>query len=229
MVSGAILACVSGLSYRYAPHEPVVLRDISLTIREGEIVVLTGPSGSGKTTLLSLLGMMRRVEPGHIRLFDTDVGGASALEIAALRRRVRFVFQRHYLLRSLTALQNVIAGVVANATTDRHRNEARALGLLTALELGDHAGKWPEQLSVGQQQRVAVARSLISLPDLLLADEPTASLDRVSGHLVIDRINEAARTTHCGVLISTHDDRIMGVATRCIQISDGMLLPAAAV
>jgi ABC-type lipoprotein export system ATPase subunit len=113
MASGTILARVSGLSYRYAPHEPVVLHDISLTIREGEIVVLTGPSGSGKTTLLSLLGMLRRVDAGHIRLFDIDVGGANALEIAALRRRVRFIFQKHYLLRSLTALQNVIAGVVA--------------------------------------------------------------------------------------------------------------------
>jgi putative ABC transport system ATP-binding protein len=229
MASGAILARVSGLSYRYAPHEPVVLRDISLTIRECEIVVLTGPSGSGKTTLLSLLGMMRRVEAGHIRLFDMDVGSASALEIAALRRRVRFIFQKHYLLRSLTALQNVIAGVVANAATDRHCNEARALGLLTALELGDYASKWPEQLSVGQQQRVAVARSLVGLPDLLLADEPTASLDRTSGRLVIDRISEVARTTHCGVLISTHDDRVMDVATTRIQISDGMLLPATAV
>src|SRR6266545_1857229 len=229
MASGAILARVSGLSYRYAPHEPIVLRDISLTIRQGEIVVLTGPSGSGKTTLLSLLGMLRRVEPGHIRLFDTDVGGASALEIAALRRRVRFIFQKHYLLRSLTALQNVIAGVVANATTDRHWNEERASQLLTALELGDHSSRWPDQLSVGQQQRVAVARSLVALPDLLLADEPTASLDRASGRLVIDRISEAVRTTHCGVLISTHDDRIMDVATTCMQISDGMLLPATAV
>jgi putative ABC transport system ATP-binding protein len=229
MASGAILARVSGLSYRYAPHEPVVLRDISLTIRECEIVVLTGPSGSGKTTLLSLLGMMRRVEAGHIRLFDMDVGSASALEIAALRRRVRFIFQKHYLLRSLTALQNVIAGVVANATTDRHWNEERASQLLTALELGDYSSRWPDQLSVGQQQRVAVARSLVALPDLLLADEPTASLDRASGRLVIERISETARTRRCGVLISTHDDRIMDVATTRIQISDGMLLPATAV
>lgn len=228
MASGAILARVSGLSYRYAPNEPIVLRDISLTIRGGEIVVVTGPSGSGKTTLLSLLGMMRRVEPGHIRLFDTDVGDASALEIAALRRRVRFIFQKHYLLRSLTALQNVIAGVVANATTDRHWNEARALGLLAAFGLGDYASKWPDQLSVGQQQRVAVARSLVGRPDLLLADEPTASLDRMSARLVMDQISEAARTMHCGLLISTHDNRVMEVATRCLQISDGMLLPATA-
>src|SRR5262245_39745665 len=180
MAAEAILASVSGLSYRYSPHERIVLRDISLTIRHGEIVVLTGPSGSGKTTLLSLVGMMRRVETGHLRLFGIDVGAASASEIEALRRRVRFIFQKHYLLRSLTALQNVIAGVVDSEMTHRHLNEARALQLLTALELGDYASKWPDQLSVGQQQRVAVARSLIALPDLLLADEPTASLDRIS-------------------------------------------------
>ena len=189
-------------------------------------MALSGPSGSGKTTLLSLLGMMRRVEPGHIRLFDIDVGSASALEIAALRRRVRFIFQKHYLLRSLTSMQNVMAGVVANETTDRRGNEARARELLTALGLDNDSGKWPDQLSVGQQQRVAVARSLVGLPDLLLADEPTASLDRMSARLVTDRIIEAARTLHCGVLISTHDDRVMDVATRCLQLSEGMLLPS---
>src|SRR5262249_56149158 len=91
MPSGAILACVSGLSYQYAPHEPIVLRDISLTIREGEVVVLTGPSGSGKTTLLSLLGMLRRVGPGHIPLFDTAMGGGTALQKAAVPRCGRCV------------------------------------------------------------------------------------------------------------------------------------------
>ena len=123
-------------------------------------------------------------------------------------------------------MQNVMAGVVANETTDRHGNEASARELLTALGLDDDSGKWPDQLSVGQQQRVAVARSLVGLPDLLLADEPTASLDRMSARLVTDRIIEAARTLHCGVLISTHDDRVMDVATRCIQLSEGMLLPS---
>ena len=91
-----------------------------------------------------------------------------------------------------------MAGVVANETTDRRGNETRALRLLTAFGLDDHSGKWPDQLSVGQQQRVAVARSLVGLPDLLLADEPTASLDRMSARLVMDQISEAARTLHCG-------------------------------
>jgi putative ABC transport system ATP-binding protein len=224
METQATVARVSGLTYRYGPQEPDVLRDVSLTVRQDEIVALTGPSGSGKTTLLSLLGMLRRVAPDHIRLFDTDLGSASAQEITALRQRVRFIFQRHYLLRSLTALQNVMAGVVANATADRHSNEARAIELLAALGLDNHTGKSPDQLSVGQQQRVAVARSLVGLPDLLLADEPTASLDRASARLVMDRIIEAARTLHCGVLISTHDDRVMEVATRRLQLNEGVLL-----
>jgi putative ABC transport system ATP-binding protein len=228
MTSKSVLASVTGLTYRYAPPEPDVLRDISLTIRAGEVVALTGPSGSGKTTLLSLLGMMRRVEPGSIHLFGTDIGTASASEIAELRRRVRFIFQKHYLLRSLTAEQNVMAGAVTNPATDRRMNEERALALLTAFGLGDDTDKWPDQLSVGQQQRVAVARSLINQPELLLADEPTASLDRGSARLVVDRILDAARTLHCGVLISTHDEGIMASATRCVQLRDGMLLPSTA-
>src|SRR5262249_56623729 len=140
-----------------------------------------------------------------IRLFDTDVGGASALEIAALRRRVRFIFQKHYLLRSLTALQNVIAGVVANAATDRHSNETRALGLLTALELGDHASKWPDQLSVGQQQRVAVAPLLVGLAGLLLSAAPTPPLGRKSGRLLLGPLRGTAPTQRCGGFISTPD------------------------
>jgi ABC-type lipoprotein export system ATPase subunit len=228
MTSTAVLASVTGLTYRYAPLEPDVLRDISLTIHAGEVVALTGPSGSGKTTLLSLLGMMRRVEPGRIHLFDTDVGTANAREITGLRRRVRFIFQKHYLLRSLTAEQNVMAGAVTNPATDRRTNEERALALLTAFGLGDDTDKWPDQLSVGQQQRVAVARSLINQPELLLADEPTASLDRSSARLVVDRIFDAARTLHCGVLISTHDESIMASAVRCVQLRDGMLLPTTA-
>ena len=132
-MSEPILARTNSLSYRYAPHEPEVLRDISLTIHADEIVALTGPSGSGKTTLLSLLGMMRRVGPGHIHLFDTDLGYASEHEIAALRRRVRFIFQKHYLLRSLTAQQNVMAGVMSQQTDGLRDYAARSAALLAAL------------------------------------------------------------------------------------------------
>jgi putative ABC transport system ATP-binding protein len=224
--SGTTLATVTNLSYRYQADAPDVLRNISLTLSEGDIVVLTGPSGSGKTTLLSLLGMIRRVESGQVCLFDTDIGAANEREIARLRLRVRIIFQKHYLLGSLTALQNVIAGVVADTTTEQEWNVMRAKDFLGIVGLAEHTAKWPSQLSVGQQQRVAVARALVALPDILLADEPTASLDRESARLVAERIQEAALTLHCGVIISTHDDRIMDIATRHVHIRDGRLAPA---
>jgi putative ABC transport system ATP-binding protein len=223
MADPQTIARVARLSYRYAPNEPDVLCDVSLDIREAEIVALTGPSGSGKTTLLSLLGLVRRTKPGSIQLFDVDVGAASPAQVAALRRRVRLIFQKHYLLRSLTALQNVMAGVMANPSKDRRSDLERAQTLLDQFGLGNEGDKLPDQLSIGQQQRVATARSLIGLPKLLLADEPTASLDRSSAHLVMDRIVGAARTLQCAVLVSTHDDRILSMASRTIQIRDGRL------
>ena len=222
MPSSKTIAIANQLSYRYAPNEPDVLRNISFDIRESEVIALTGPSGSGKTTLLSLLGLVRRVSFGHIRLFDIDVATANASEVAALRRRIRFIFQKHYLLRSLTALQNVMAGVMANPNKDRHADTVRALALLDDFGLANDTKKMPDQLSVGQQ-RVAAARSLVGLPELLLADEPTASLDRASALLVMERIVDAAKASQCGVLLSTHDDRIIGMASRTLQIRDGIL------
>lgn len=185
--------------------------------------MLTGPSGSGKTTLLSLMGLLRRAPPGQIRLFDTDIGEASDREIARLRRRVRFVFQKHYLLRSLTVVQNVMAGIFGDQA-QRDWDQTRAITLLEAVGLGDQVGKWPDQLSGGQQQRVAVARALIGSPDLLLADEPTGSLDRESARLVVEHIRTYAASRNCGVLISTHDERIMDVGTRQLRLRDGVLL-----
>jgi putative ABC transport system ATP-binding protein len=200
-----------------------VLDEVNLTVREGEIVVLTGASGSGKTTLLSLLGMLRRIPPGYVELFGVDIGAADEREIANLRRRVRVIFQRHYLLRSLTVLQNVMTGVTADETTRRGWNRTRAITFLENVGLADQMQKWPDELSGGQQQRVAVARALVSLPDLLLADEPTASLDTASAHLVADKIREIVSTLGCGVVIATHDERIMHVATRCVHLEAGAL------
>jgi putative ABC transport system ATP-binding protein len=216
---------VTGLSYRYRADGPAVLNEISLTVQEGEIVVLTGASGSGKTTLLSILGMLRRVPPGYVQLFGTDIGAASELEIAALRRRVRVIFQRHYLLRSLTVLQNVMIGIAADETSSPGWNTTRAVTFLENVGLAEHMQKWPDHLSGGQQQRVAVARALVSLPDFLLADEPTASLDTASARLVADQIREIVLTLGCGVVIATHDERIMHVATRCVHLAEGSLVP----
>ena len=222
--AGITLATVTGLSYRYGRDAPLALREISLRIAAGEIVMVTGPSASGKTTLLSLIGTLRRTPAGTIRLFGTDVGAASDDEIVGIRRRVRFVFQKHYLLRSLTVLQNVIAGTLAAPTAVSASRKTWSIESLQLLGLGEQIGRWPDQLSTGQQQRVAVARALAGKPDLLLADEPTASLDRESARLVADGILAFAGQGRGGVIIATHDERIVDIATRHVRMKEGAIV-----
>jgi putative ABC transport system ATP-binding protein len=207
--------------YGAGPQRVDVLFDINLQVREGELVIVTGPSGSGKTTLLTILGTMRRPSEGQLRLLGQNVGDLANRELDALRNRVRFLFQKRNLLSSLTALQNVVAGV---ATTPLHEpvwNETRARHLLGMLGLGEKADSWPDELSGGQQQRVAIARVMIGLPDLIIADEPTSALDRVAGRLVVDQLKDMAMKAKCAVVLSTHDERIFDVATRRLHIEDG--------
>lgn len=198
-----------------------VLFDINMQVREGELLIVTGPSGSGKTTLLTILGTMRRPSEGNLRLLGTDVGGLTNAELDKLRNRVRFLFQKRNLLSSLTALQNVIAGVSTTALTHPDWDETRARHLLNLLGLSDKAESWPDELSGGQQQRVAIARVMIGLPDLIIADEPTSALDRVAGRLVVDQLKDLAMRAKCAVVLSTHDERIFDVANRRLHIEDG--------
>jgi putative ABC transport system ATP-binding protein len=207
--------------YGDGPQRVDVLFDINMQVREGELVIVTGPSGSGKTTLLTILGTMRRPSEGKLRLLGTDVGGAVGSELDHLRNRVRFLFQKRNLLSSLTALQNVIAGVSTTPLSDPEWDEARARHLLGLLGLADRADSWPDELSGGQQQRVAIARAMIGLPDLIIADEPTSALDRVSGRVVVDQLKDLAMRAKCAVVLSTHDERIFDVATRRLHIEDG--------
>ena len=207
--------------YGEGPQRTDVLFDINMQVREGEIVIVTGPSGSGKTTLLTILGTMRRPSEGKLRLLGTDLANVSGAELDGLRNRIRFLFQKRNLLTSLTALQNVIAGVSTTPLSDPAWNEHRARHLLEILGLGDKANSWPDELSGGQQQRVAIARVMIGLPDLIIADEPTSALDRVSGRLVVDQLKDLAMRAKCAVVLSTHDERIFDVATRRLHIEDG--------
>jgi putative ABC transport system ATP-binding protein len=207
--------------YGEGPQRVDVLFDINMQVREGELVIVTGPSGSGKTTLLTILGTMRKPSEGKLQLLGADTAGLAGAELDALRNRIRFLFQKRNLLSSLTALQNVIAGVSTTPLTDPDWDERRARFLLGVLGLADKGDAWPDELSGGQQQRVAIARVLIGLPDLIIADEPTSALDRVAGRLVVDQLKDLAMRAKCAVVLSTHDERIFDVASRRLHIEDG--------
>jgi len=207
--------------YGEGPQRADVLFDINMQVREGELVIVTGPSGSGKTTLLTILGTMRKPSEGKLQLLGADTTGLVGAELDALRNRIRFLFQKRNLLSSLTAIQNVIAGVSTTPLADPNWDEARARHLLGMLGLSDKADAWPDELSGGQQQRVAIARVLIGLPDLIIADEPTSALDRVSGRIVVDQLKDLAMRAKCAVVLSTHDERIFDVASRRLHIEDG--------
>src|SRR5262249_21884212 len=143
--------------YGEGPQRADVLFDINMQVREGEIVIVTGPSGSGKTTLLTILGTMRRPSEGKLRLLGADILGVTGPALAVLRNRIRSLFQKRNLLSSLTALQNVMAGVSTTPLSDPAWDEPRARHLLGLLGLADKAESWPDELSGGQQQRVAIA------------------------------------------------------------------------
>jgi putative ABC transport system ATP-binding protein len=203
-----------------------VLHHVDLDIHPGEVVLLTGPSGCGKTTLLTLVGALRQVMEGSVRVLGQELSHSSRGERQLLRRSIGMIFQGHNLLSFLTAEQNVqmgadlLPGLGYRARRDRAREWLRAVGL------EDHLGKLPHDLSGGQKQRVAIARALASHPRLLLADEPTAALDKRSGREVVDLLRRLAREEGCAVLMVTHDPRILDVADRLVQMEDGRLWSA---
>jgi putative ABC transport system ATP-binding protein len=203
-----------------------VLDRVQLAINPGEVVLLTGPSGCGKTTLLTLVGALRQVMEGSVRLFDQELNGAPRRERQLLRRDIGMIFQGHNLLRCLSAEQNVQMGadLLPNLGYRARRDLAREW--LRAVGLGDHLGKLPHDLSGGQKQRVAIARALAAHPRLLLADEPTAALDSRTGREVVELLRRLARDQGCSVLMVTHDPRILDVADRLVEMEDGRLTEA---
>jgi ABC-type lipoprotein export system ATPase subunit len=213
-----------GLRWGYGG--PPVLDGASLRLASAEVLALTGPSGSGKSTLLALAGLLRRPPPGQVFHDGEDAGAASPAWVAARRRALRFVFQRPYLLRSLSVVENVAAGALA-AAGPAARLDDRATALLAGLGLEGLGARWPEALSGGQQQRVALARALIGAPRLLLADEPTASLDAAAATVVAESLRALATRQGCGVLLTTHDPRIAAIADRRLALVAGRVEPAA--
>ena len=190
------------------------------------MVLLTGPSGCGKTTLLTLIGALRQVQQGDIRVFGQQLKGAGRGQRQLLRRRIGMIFQGHNLLRCLTAEQNVQMGADLLESFSYRGRRDQAREWLRAVGLEDHFSKLPQDLSGGQKQRVAIARALAARPQLLLADEPTAALDSSTGREVVELLKRLAREQSCSVLMVTHDPRILDVADRLLKMEDGRLLQA---
>ena len=202
--------------------------DVSLEVTRGSLTVLAGPSGCGKTTLLTLVGCLRSVQDGSVRLLGTELHGASAMKQQAMRRRLGVIFQAHNLHESLTALQNVLVGLqVHGRGGDADAQEAAATHLLNILGLGERITYLPARLSGGEKQRVAIARALVSTPAVVLADEPTAALAGHSSLLVVRMLKALGRERGVTTLMVTHDDRIHQLADKVLFLRDGRMTAGA--
>ena len=216
---------VHGLNHSYGKGalKKQILFDVGVEIQAGEIVIVTGPSGSGKTTLLTLVGALRSAQEGNVTILGEELRRARPATLEKVRRQIGFIFQQHNLLAALTSLQNVELGVRASGRFPRSEHRRRARDMLDAVGLGERMRHKPEQLSGGQRQRVAIARALASEPAIVMADEPTASLDKQSGREVVDRMKTLAKDHGTTILLVTHDNRILDIADRIVHLEDGRL------
>jgi putative ABC transport system ATP-binding protein len=193
-----------------------------ITVEAGELVVMTGPSGAGKTTLLTLIGALRKVQAGRVVVLGHDLSRQGERELAEVRRNIGFIFQMHNLFESLSAYNNVrMAMQLGGCPAGEMRR--RGTKILERLGLGRRIDAKPRALSGGQCQRVAIARALVNRPRLILADEPTAALDRDSARRVIDLLKEATEKQGATVLLVTHDHRFIEKADRLVHMVDGRI------
>ncbi|UCF96702.1 MAG: ABC transporter ATP-binding protein [Spirochaetaceae bacterium] len=205
-----------------------VLRGISLTVQPGESLVITGPSGSGKSTLLNIIGALDRPSSGTVRLDGRNLAGLSEQELSTLRnRRIGFVFQLHHLLPQCSVLENVLLPTLPLQRVSSGESFAeRAAVLLGKVGLASRRYHRPGQLSGGECQRVALARALINAPGLVLADEPTGSLDAESAGSLADLLIELNRSEGTTLIVVTHSERLAGRMKRRLRLREGKLYPA---
>ena len=200
------------------------LRGISFSIEEGEFLSIAGPSGSGKTTVLNLLGCLDKPSRGKIFLEDRDITALPTSKLADVRRRnIGFVFQTFNLIPVLTAMENVEFPLILEGTHDSKERRRFVEEILTEVGLKDFIHRRPNEMSGGQQQRVAVARALVKKPKLVLADEPTANLDSVTGQEILQIMLELNQKTSTTFVFSTHDKMVMDFARRIIRLRDGKI------
>lgn len=210
-------------TYQRGDVKLTVLKSLSVQIARGEFVAIVGSSGSGKTTLLNLIGLLDTFESGSYSLADENVRAMGEQQLASLRsERVGYVFQSFHLLPKLTALKNVELPMIYRGIARRKRRQI-AEACLAQVGLADRMLHLPTQLSGGQQQRVAIARALANEPDLIIADEPTGSLDSATGHEIMQlftELNNAGKT----IVMVTHEHDIAAYASRVLTLSDGELI-----
>lgn len=221
-----IIITIANLNHRLGKRSlrSQILFDINLEIKSGEIVIMTGPSGSGKTTLLTLIGGLRSVQEGSLTVLGRELHGVSNNRLVQVRRHIGYIFQAHNLLEFLTARQNVQMSLELHKKISDREARTKSEAMLEAVKLGNRMNYYPADLSGGQKQRVAIARALVSHPKLVLADEPTAALDSKSGRDVVKLMHGLAKEQGCAILMVTHDNRILDIADRTINMEDGRLL-----
>ena len=213
-------------SYCYEDKDSHVLNSVSMTVSSGELLILTGASGSGKTTLLTLVGGLRTGAKGCLEVLGNNLISATSSDLLLVRRQVGFIFQSHNLLPYLSALENIRVGLEIHDSWRQlgvSAMEHRCIELLELLELGPRALFKPKDLSGGQKQRVSIARAIANSPKLILADEPTASLDKDSARIAIKLLRDLTKFNDCAVIVVTHDNKILDYADRIINLEHGSI------
>ena len=211
-------------TYRLGEHVVPALRGVDLTLQAGEMLALTGPSGSGKSTLLNIAGLIDRPDAGEVRLRGEAVTGIGETRATLIRRdAIGFVFQSFNLVPVMTVADNVDYPLFLSGRPAAERRE-RVAQMLQAVGLAEHAKHRPDALSGGQRQRVAIARALVKRPTLVIADEPTASLDSHTADQVLDLMREQGHAQGVAFLIATHDARLLRRCDRTIALLDGQIV-----
>ena len=210
-------------AYRLGQHEVKALRGVDLDLFAGELLALTGPSGSGKSTLLHIAGLIDRMDAGSAELRGQAVTSLSETQATLLRRdALGFIFQGFNLVPVMTAAENVEYPLFLAEVPERER-QARVAAMLQSVGLAEHAQHRPDALSGGQRQRVAIARALIKRPAVVIADEPTASLDSATAEQVLGLMRELGHAQGSAFLIATHDDRLVPRCDRVLHLRDGLV------
>lgn len=222
-----IIVSVKDATKDYALGKVTVpaLRGVSLDVEEGEFLSIAGPSGSGKTTLLNLIGCVDTPTAGTVEVAGKDTRQMSERALTDLRlNTIGFIFQSFNLVSVLSVFQNIELPLLLQRRLAKGERTSRVLALLERVGLREHAQHRPSELSGGQRQRVAIARALVTRPQLVLADEPTANLDSVTGQTILDVMKELNRTERTTFIFSTHDAKVMANATTVVRLADGKVV-----